>query len=98
LGNSASNSAITFSYPVGAAYPNGQYNFMKVIVFGPQGTARIQTNTNGSSLPSAGFMEIGLQPIHGNNGNQAVGTPTPGTNQAALVFDCMSGTYRVYRP
>jgi len=93
LGSPSANSALTFSYPLGIAYPSGQYNFQKVINFDPQGIARIQTTSNGDSLPSDGYMEIGLQPNHGNN------TPdTTPVNEAALLFDCMSGTYYVYRP
>jgi Tfp pilus assembly protein FimT len=95
LGNAASSSVTPFSWPLGSALGNGQYNFTRVIYFDPTGTARIATSTNADSIVQV--MEIDLQASHGTAvaglpSNQDVG------NHSAIQIAPMSGEVRVYRP
>ena len=94
--NDTSHDTVTpFSWPLGKTLNAGQYNFTKVIQIDPQGVARMQTATNTDGITS--YMEIDLQPTHGN-----VAPTTPADqnigNQAALQLDCMTGSTRVYHP
>ncbi|MGC3989675.1 MAG: hypothetical protein QM796_08365 [Chthoniobacteraceae bacterium] len=89
--------ALKFGYPIGlsATDANARYWLTRVLSFDPQGALRYVYASGsgaGDSLPSQGYIEIGMIPSHGN------ATVSPITNQAALLFDCMSGNYRVYRP
>ena len=83
------------AWPLGAALLHGQYNFSQVVQFDPQGVARLQFLTSGTSVVPT--MEIDLQPTHGN-----IAPPAP-TNQnigsqAAIQIDCITGGVRFYRP
>jgi len=95
LGNATSTSVTPFSWPLGSALGNGQYDFTRVIYFDPTGTARIATSNNANAIVQV--MEIDLQPSHGTAvpalpSNQHVG------NQAAIQIAPMTGEVRVYRP
>jgi len=95
LGNSNSMSATPFSWPLGSPLSSGQYNFVKVIMFDPQGVARIATQTNADEI--ADIMEIDLQLCHGTS------VPPVPTNQdvgdiVVIQIDPMSGELRLYRP
>jgi hypothetical protein len=73
---------------------SGQYSFVRVINFDPQGVARIQYATNADEIVT--YIDIGLQQTHAN-----LATPTPSStpgNVAAIQIDCMTGTTRLYRP
>ena len=73
---------------------DGQHLFEKVIVFSPQGVARIQSATNGDEVKQ--HIEIGLQPTRGN---QTPPLPKPNEGeQAAIQLDSMTGAVRIYRP
>jgi prepilin-type N-terminal cleavage/methylation domain-containing protein len=88
VGASACVATTTFSWPISAATP--KYNFTKVIQFSPQGSANILQNT---SPPTVDWIEIGLQPIHGN-----AAASVSSSNISALQIDGMTGTVRTYRP
>jgi len=91
LGNpaAASNCVTPFEWPVDSASNGGQYSFKIVVNFDPQGVARIQGGTNTDHIPP--YMEIGLQPTHGNSISTA-------GNTVAIQIDGMTGTTRIYRP
>jgi type II secretory pathway pseudopilin PulG len=87
--------ATPFSWPLGSALGNGQYDFTRVIYFDPTGTARIATANNANAIVQV--MEVDLQPTHGTlvpstPTNQDVG------NHSAIQIAPMSGEIRVYRP
>jgi len=63
--------------------------FSKVIQFDPQGIARIQTDSNGDTVPP--LIEIGLRESKGN-------TVLSKGQQAALQIAGVTGAVRVYRP
>lgn len=94
VGNANCVSLTPLSWPLGSDLGKGQYNFTNVIQFDPQGVARIQI-TNSDSISS--FVEIGLQPTHGNAAPASPADQNFG-NQAALLIDCMTGAVRLYRP
>ena len=88
------NCVTPFDWPLGSALGAGQYSFVRVINFDPQGVARIQYSSNTDGVST--YVDIGLQQTHSN-----VGTPTPSPtpgNVAAIQIDCMTGAVRVYRP
>ena len=88
IGDAACVSVATFGWPVGSS----QYSFTKVIIFDPQGVARIQTASNtATSVPQV--IEIGLIPTHGNTA-----PATTPANVAAIQIDGMTGATRVFRP
>jgi len=100
LGNPKCISVIPFTWPLGSALNDGyQYRFDKVVVFDPQGVARIQNNSNSDDITQR--LEIDLEPSHGTivtipstgpRANQDVG------NLVVIQFDCMTGASRVFRP
>ncbi|XHR27156.1 MAG: Tfp pilus assembly protein FimT/FimU [Chthoniobacteraceae bacterium] len=96
VANAGFVSLTPFTWPVGASLSTGyQYYFQKVICFDPQGTARVQSSSNADAIPK--YMEIGLQPSHGNTvpgvpANQNIG------DQMAIQIDGMTGATRIYRP
>jgi prepilin-type N-terminal cleavage/methylation domain-containing protein len=96
LGNAGSTSATPFTWPLGSPLDSGyQYRFNKVIMFDPQGIARITGSTNADEI--ARVMEIDFQPTRGTLVpplplNQDVG------NQAVIQVAPMSGAVRLYRP
>jgi prepilin-type N-terminal cleavage/methylation domain-containing protein len=96
LGNSASTSVTSFSWPLGSPLNSGyQYRFDRVIYFDPTGIARIATSTNADTI--AHVMEIDFQPSHGTvippvPSNQDVG------NHAVVQLGTTDGAVRVYRP
>jgi type II secretory pathway pseudopilin PulG len=100
LGSPKCISVIPFTWPLGSALNDGyQYRFEKVVVFDPQGVARIQNNSNSDDITQR--LEIDLEPSHGT----IVTAPAAGprTNQDAgnlvvIQFDCMTGASRVFRP
>jgi type II secretory pathway pseudopilin PulG len=100
LGSPKCISVIPFTWPLGSALNDGyQYRFEKVVVFDPQGVARIQNNSNSDDITQR--LEIDLEPSHGT----IVTTPAAGprTNQdvgnlVVIQFDCMTGASRVFRP
>jgi prepilin-type N-terminal cleavage/methylation domain-containing protein len=99
LGNNTANPNPTncvtpFDWPLGSVLGSGQYSFVRVINFDPQGVARIQYATNADEIVT--YIDIGLQQTHAN-----LATPTPSStpgNVAAIQIDCMTGTTRLYRP
>jgi Tfp pilus assembly protein FimT len=100
LGNPKCISVIPFTWPLGSALNDGyQYRFDKVVVFDPQGVARIQNNSNSDDITQR--LEIDLEPSHGT----IVTTPSTGPranqdvgNLVVIQFDCMTGASRVFRP
>jgi len=96
LGNAGSTSATPFTWPLGSPLDSGyQYRFNKVIMFDPQGIARITGSSNADEI--ARIMEIDFQPTRGTLVppvplNQDVG------NQAVIQIAPMSGAVRLYRP
>jgi type II secretory pathway pseudopilin PulG len=100
LGSPKCISVTPFTWPLGSALNDGyQYRFDKVVVFDPQGVARIQNNSNSDDITQR--LEIDLEPSHGT----IVTTPAAGprTNQdvgnlVVIQFDCMTGASRVFRP
>jgi len=97
LGNSSTsaNCVTPFDWPLGAALNSGQYSFKTVINFDPQGVARIQGASNTDTVPQ--YMEIDLQPTHGNS-VPAVPTNQNTGNQAAIQINGMTGATHIYRP
>jgi len=96
VGDPTNITAPKFGYPIGLSYSDStaRYSFTRVLSFDPQGALRFVSAASGDSLPPDGYVEIGMIPSHGN-------ATVPGSspaNQAALLVDCMSGNYRVYRP
>ena len=96
LGNAGSTSATPFTWPLGSPLDSGyQYRFNKVIMFDPQGIARITGSTNADEI--ARIMEIDFQPTRGT-----VVPPVPLSqdvgNQAVIQISPMSGAVRLYRP
>ncbi|MBE7157094.1 MAG: prepilin-type N-terminal cleavage/methylation domain-containing protein [Rhodospirillales bacterium] len=90
----SADSVTPFAYPIGSAFNRGHYQFNRVIMFDPQGTARI-VNANGDSVASV--IEIGIEPAHGRSyaavdANQLTG------NFAAIQVDGITGAVRIYRP
>jgi prepilin-type N-terminal cleavage/methylation domain-containing protein len=88
LGSPSCVSSTTFAWPLGASAP--KFNFTKVIRFGPQGDATIQQNSNTATVD---WIEVGLQPIHGDAAITA-----SALNICAVQIDGMTGTVRSYRP
>ena len=69
-------------------------NFTKVIEFDPEGEVLYQGAVNaGGTVPE---LEIGLQPVHGNNGGAAPAAPKG--NDAAIQIDGTTGAVTIYRP
>ena len=96
LGNAGSTSATPFTWPLGSPLDSGyQYRFNKVIMFDPQGIARITGSTNADEI--ARIMEIDFQPTRGT-----LVPPIPLSqdvgNQAVIQIAPMSGAVRLYRP
>ncbi len=81
-----------FSLPLGRSIGGGQYNFVNVIPFNPQGAPM----PNGQAVE---WIEIDFQPSPGSGST----APTPPTNvnagnQAAILIDGSTGVPRLYRP
>lgn len=88
IGN-APSCVTPLSWPLGSALNAGQYSFQKVINFDPQGVARIQYSTNTNSIGA--YIEVGLQQARGT-------TVSSSPNVVALQIDCMTGSFRIFRP
>jgi prepilin-type N-terminal cleavage/methylation domain-containing protein len=88
VGSTSMSVTTTFSWPLTATTPT--YNFTKVIRFGPQGDANI---LQGASTPTVDWIELDVQPIHGN-----VLSSASSTDVSAIQIDGMTGTVRIYRP
>ncbi len=88
-----SDCVTAFAWPLGIAYNSNsaQYNFGTVVNFDPQGVARLQTANNADAIGQ--YMEIGLEPAHGNVVQQ-----TPPSNVAVIQIDAMTGATHIYRP
>jgi Tfp pilus assembly protein FimT len=97
LGNAsaAANCVTPFDWPPGSALNAGQYSFKIVINFDPQGVARIQGAGNTNTVPQ--YMEIDLQPTHGNVVPAVPANQNAG-NQAAIQINGMTGATHLYRP
>jgi len=89
IGSAACKSVTPFDWPLGSALNAGQYSFKKVINFDPQGVARIQYQTNTDTIVQ--YMEIGLQPAHGN-------AVSSGADVAAIQVNAITASIRIYRP
>jgi prepilin-type N-terminal cleavage/methylation domain-containing protein len=76
----------TFFYPLSSSSSAAQYTFKQIIQFSPQGDA-----TRIADYPTQ-FMEVGLQPSHGNT----IGTT--GTNFAVIQVSGIGGQVITYRP
>ena len=90
----------TFTYPAPTSATNPvaspQYTFTKIIEFNPQGEAsKITENTYAGAGPQS-FLEIALQPVHGN----LVDPRYAGTKNAAsaIQIEGLTGQTKVYRP
>jgi len=95
---SATGNITTFTYPIPPSATqtatSPQYTFTKIIEFNPQGEAsKITENTFSGAGPQS-FMEIGLQPTHGN----VVAPPYAGNNQAAacVQIEGITGQAKIY--
>jgi len=88
VGNTAVICVTPFDWPLGSALNSGQYSFKMVVTFDPQGVARIQGT--GDIIPQ--YLEIGLQPTHGNTFAQT------GPNVAAIQINGITGATRIFRP
>lgn len=92
IGDSAATSATPFSWPLNGT---AHYTFSYVIVFTPEGIARVQLPGNGSQIPS--YIEIGLQPTHGTVVASLPSDRNTG-DYAALQIDGGTGGVHIYRP
>lgn len=94
VGTAKFASLTPFSWPLGTALKSGQYNFTKVICFNPQGSPLLEYK---NSSPIYQWLEIGLQPTHGN-----ITPPQPTNanvgNQIAIVINGVTGGTQIYRP
>jgi len=95
--NVSGTSATPIAWPLGtqlSGSPAAQYTFNKVIEFDPQGTARIISTANLTSIPYS--IEIGLQPTNG----ATVSPPVTGSTGeiAAIQITGISGITHIYRP
>ena len=97
--SSTTGNITTFTYPIPPsatqAATSPQYTFTKIIEFNPQGEAsKITENTFAGAGPQS-FIEIALQPTHGN----VVAPPYAGTNQAAacVQIEGITGEAKIYR-
>lgn len=98
LGNSNCYSATPFAWPLGSSIGAGQYQFTKVIQFGPQGSAKVQTKSstsNGQDIVP--WVEVDLQQTHGNALVPLPSNPNTGT-QTAIQIDGITGAVRTYTP
>ena len=91
IGHANCQSVTPFDWPLGKALNSGQYSFVKVINFDPNGVARIQYSTRQDTIVQ--YMEIGLIPTRGN----ILSATTP-PNVAAIQIDGMTGATRIFRP
>ena len=83
-----------FGWPLAAAGAGATYNFSNLIRFGPQGDATILALPSApTKAPVVDYMEIGLEPTHGNN----VPAKLP-ANVAAIQIDGSTGLVKSYRP
>ena len=80
------NTIFPFQYPVGSDTAVAQYTFNKTIQFSPQGEAVM--NTSYSTVP---WLEIGLQPAHGNVADTAA------KNIVAVQVAGINPQMRIYR-
>ena len=87
--------ATPFTWPLGQALGGGQYNFVRVIQFDPQGVARVQTPTSSDAIGP--YLGMDLQPTHGPVAPALPANQNAG-NQASILVDCMTGSVRIYRP
>lgn len=95
----AATSLIYFCWPLSAAAAAAQYTFGyqtsssgSVIQFNPQGEASIYGPPGPNGDTYLQWIEIDLQPTHGNN------VPATVTNKAAIQIDGPSGAVTSYRP
>ncbi|XHR31254.1 MAG: Tfp pilus assembly protein FimT/FimU [Chthoniobacteraceae bacterium] len=96
LGNDECTSSTPFAYPPGTALSGGyKYLFNKVVVFGPQGSARIISDNNGDAVPNV--IELGIQPTHGNRVPAVPTDPSKG-NLAVIQVTGATGSVKIYQP
>ena len=92
LGTPAGTSGYGFGWPLAAASSSASYNFSNLVRFGPQGDATLLAlPSNPSAAPLVDYMEIGLQPTHGN-------VLSATANVCALQIDGATGVVKSYRP
>ncbi|MGB8353239.1 MAG: prepilin-type N-terminal cleavage/methylation domain-containing protein [Chthoniobacteraceae bacterium] len=89
VGNSGFVSLTSFDWPLGKGIGTGQYSFVKVIEFDPQGVAWYQSASNTNTMVQ--YLEIGLQPTHGT-------VISPSSNGAVIQIDGVTGSTHIYRP
>lgn len=96
LGNPDVKSLTPFAWPLGNSLnaSKATYTFEKVIMFNPQGLARIQSK-NGQILEE--YWEIGLQQMRGTSVPAKPSDPNVG-NHAAIQVVGLTGATRVFRP
>lgn len=96
IGNDDCLSSTPFAYPAGTPLTGGyKYLFTKVVVFGPQGAARIISSKNGDAIPNV--IELCLQPTHGNQIPAAPGDPSSG-HLAVVQINGATGSVKIYQP
>lgn len=88
------DSVTPFTDPLGANLAMGRFNFVRVITFDPQGSARI-VNTAGDN--AVGAIEIGLQSARGNVFTDIDPEQRTGSI-AAIQVDGITGAVRIFRP
>ena len=97
LGHEACRSVTPLTQPLNTPLDPRQCEllFEKVIQFDPQGTARIQYESNGDEIKQC--VEIGLLPIRGAHppGDEVLAAQA---NCAAIQLHPLTGAVRVYRP
>ena len=97
LGHEACRSVTPLTQPLNTQLNPRQCElfFDKVIQFDPQGTARVQYESNGDEIKQC--IEIGLLPIRGEH-PPADEVLAAQTNCAAIQLHPLTGAVRVYRP
>lgn len=94
--NGVTSTETPLTFPLGAASGSGQYSFNHVVYFDPAGAAHFQpTSTTHTPNSLDPYLEIDLQPSHGNS---APTTPPTTGDLVAIQIDSMTGAIRVYRP
>lgn len=90
-----------FAWPLGTTLTGGQYKFVKVVEFDPQGTARIIWQNFPVTFPDAvpPYIEVGLQPAHGAVAAGPPASQSSGAGQiAAVQIAGITGATHIYRP